>query len=161
VQHVTASIENQVTLGRMPIPLLKGEIALVKRVHWTFWPAASLLNTSNGVFLAALAFNFKLADMEGAVSLIDIGTQSVFWAHYFVTLKLGTNTGFSLVKWPQEYTYPEPGFPVGGDQGVASFKGTGIPAPEAFICELYYEREQVGEARALRISSRTSFSKVT
>jgi len=153
---VQQSINNQVTLGRLIVPLAKDEIALVKGINWTFWPAAGDGTSTAATFWGALAFNHSLANLT--VGILEPGRNNVYWAHYFIHEKLGTNVAFGFQQMTQDLIIPQPGFPIGGDQGIVTFQDTGIN-PTDFRVTLWYVRARVGVETKIAIARRTSFGK--
>lgn len=155
---IISCANNTTTLGRLAIPLLKGEIALAKGVNWTFWVNEDTQAT-RGQYIGALSHRVKLSDIKTSMTNDRIGSENYFWGHYFVALKLGTNVGISYVQLVKDLVIPEPGYALGGDQGVAVFQDSG--STRNFVVTLWYVRAQVGEAAAVAIAAKTSFSDVT
>jgi len=157
---VLAAIKNQPVLGRLRIPLAKGEVALVHQVRWVCWLPSGTQEASTVTLMGALSHNFKLADIETSLTQNRMGTDSMFWAHHSLLKELSTNIGYAWINMVDIQTFPEPGFMIGGDQGVAVFQDVN-PSPVPFRVDLYYTKRNVGEVRALNVSRQTSFSRVT
>lgn len=157
-KFVQQSINSQATVGRMKIPLDKDEVAIVKGVNWTFWPHGGDGTATEATFWGALAHDFNLEDLETAVSGLTVGREGHYWAHFFIHNKMGSNIGFSQQQMTHDLIIPEPGYPIGGDQGVATFQDSGIN-PTDFIVTIWYVRANIGVAGKVAVARRTSFSR--